>query len=229
MHGSAWVGNDSRRATSILTFRPQPVTDRDLSDVVNFATYPLETYNKETTAVVWESGETIALPVGDTTVRAEPNGIISEYTTPALNTDFDLDPNSGVTVALANENATSVDIVFTATASRTVTNLQLRGRELRVVGRSTVTDSEGRGDIPWKGRGWPTLSRLGAEAVTFGVVSAYGEGISSRQLGLLVSNPAVYDDYKTMEPLGALSMWLIRVATTQRGYGPCAGSGWTPA
>ena len=206
VHGSAWVANDSRPVVSILSFRPQPVTDRDLSDVVNFASYELQAYNKELTAVVWESGETIALLVGETTVRAEPNGIVAEYTVPALNTDYSLDTNSGVTVSLENETATSVDIVFTATASRTLSNLQLRGRELRGVGRSTVTDSEGRGDIPWKGRGWPTLSRLGAQAVVRNVVSAYEEGISSRQLGLLVSNPAVYDDYKTMEPLGPVDV-----------------------
>ena len=93
VHGTAWVANDSRAVVSILTFRPQPVTDRDLSDVVNLARYELQAYNKELTAVVWESGETIALLVGETTVRAEPNGIVAEYTVPALNTDFSLDTN----------------------------------------------------------------------------------------------------------------------------------------
>ena len=57
------------------------------------------------------------------------------------------------------------------------------------------------------------------------VVSAYEEGISSRQLGLLVSNPAVYDDYKTMEPLAPCRRGRSRAVTTQRVYGPCAGSG----
>ena len=42
--------------------------------------------------------------------------------------------------------------------------------------------------------------------MVLGVVGAYGEGISSRQLGLLVSNPAVYDDYKTMEPLAPVDV-----------------------
>ena len=146
VHGSAWVGNDSRTAISIDTFRPQPVTDRDLSDVVNFASYELVTYNKEASAVVWETGESIVLLVGDTRIIAEPSSaVVTEYTTPMLNTDFDLDTNSGVTVSLENETAASVVIVFTATAARVLTNLQLRGRELKIVGRSVVTDSEGRG------------------------------------------------------------------------------------
>ena len=209
--GPAWVPSDTRPLINIDRHRPNAETDEDLSDVVNFAEYPRISYRAQTEEVIWENGQEELLTIGENRIRADVQKLVSSFTTPVLGTDFTLDTPGGVTVALENTRARSVDVVFTATANRTVSGLQIKGQLVEEVGRSASQDDDPdsialHGGRPWRGRPWPTVERLQSDLVANNVITAYEDGINSRSIEVIVNDDDVYADYRQLAPLVPVSV-----------------------
>ena len=102
--------------------------------MVNLAETQLTSYNERTQRVLWERGVAEDVSTGETRFRAEFLDPVTSLVTPALNTDYTLNQSGGVTITLENQTSHAVDVVITATATRTISGLQLRGRDLEIVG-----------------------------------------------------------------------------------------------
>ena len=209
--GTTWVSDDTTATVSVPRLRPRPTTENDLADVVNLAETQLTSYNERTQRVLWERGVAEDVSTGETRFRAEFLDPVTSLVTPALNTDYSLNQSGGVTITLENQTSHAVDVVITATATRTISGLQLRGRDLEIAGRTALDDSDPdsartHGDRPWRGNPWPTLTRFELQNLVSAVVDAYSEGVNSREVELLVNDNSVYDAYSGMGPLTPVSV-----------------------
>ncbi len=148
-----------------LSFLPPFGYSHGWRDIVNDVNFDVEERRPESTyAVVWESNDTIALALGESTqVQAKAGDPFREAITPAVGTDIVFGGTGTVAASISRQSGQSTVITLTAIGGTvTITHLQLRARPVPVARTVKVSAADSVSiqrhgqrsnpdDAPWAG------------------------------------------------------------------------------